>query len=74
MTTFRELMSVIHTERFLLWQPAKNTGKYICNGWAQKDFPRLIGDLGDAEVKRVNFYGECPEIFLDESFKQTRKE
>lgn len=77
MTTFREVMTIIHANSILLSHTAVNGASYICNGWVRKDFDRLIEDFGDAEVMRVNFhtsYGESPEIFLNPNYRLKKEE
>lgn len=75
MTTFKEVMSIIHANAIVLSHTQVGGCSYICNGWTTKDFPRLIEDFGDAEVTRVDFhtsYGERPEIFLSGKFRAKR--
>lgn len=75
MTTFREVMSIVHADRIILNCRSTVRDEYICNGWTKKDFDRLVEDWGDAEVVRVNFhtsYGYWPEIFLERKFRPER--
>lgn len=75
MTTFREVMSIIHADSIVLSHTAVNGTSYICNGWTSKDFQRLVEDFGDAEVMRVDFhtsYGNRPEIFLSARYRSKR--
>ncbi len=75
MTTFREVMSIVHADRIILHCRSTVRDEYICNGWTKKDFDRLVEDWGDAEVVRVDFhtsYGYWPEIFLERKFRPER--
>ena len=77
MTTFREVMPIIHADSIVLSHTAVNGTAYICNGWSRKDFRRLVEDFGDAEVMRVDFhtsYGNRPEIFLNPNYRLKKEE
>lgn len=76
MTTFGEIMTVIHAKGIILNHMNKSGSSYICIGFLEKDYPRLLSDFEKEEVIRVNFhtsYGNWPEVFLSRDYRIPNK-